>query len=291
MPGEFDFIRWVRSQPSEGPGVVVPPGDDMAVLKWSNSDLLLVAADQVLDGRHFDSRVHSPEQIGRKAMLRNLSDCAAMACLPVAAVATVALPAGAGLEFAKRLYRGMREAGDPYGCAIVGGDTGSWPGKLALSVTILGKSAGLQPITRQGARPGDGVYVTGKLGGSLLARHMEFVPRIAEARELAAWGGVTAMIDISDGLSRDLAHLCESVGADLVGASIPIHPDAIELSRTDGRSALDHALHDGEDHELLFTARSKPPLGTQTGVITAEKGIRLDKQPLEPKGWEHSLGG
>ena len=99
MAGEFDFINWLRSiSPKPSPTLLVPPGDDMAVLRWPADDLLLVAADQVLDGRHFDSAVHSPRDIGRKVMLRNLSDCAAMACLPAAAVATVALPRSADLN-------------------------------------------------------------------------------------------------------------------------------------------------------------------------------------------------
>src|SRR3954462_7866314 len=133
MPGEFDFINWLRSQQTPSPLVSVAAGDDLAVLKWPADDLLLVGVDQVLDGVHFDSGIHAPRQIGRKAMNRNLSDCAAMACLPAAAVATVALPRGVGVEYAKELYLGLREAGEPFDCPIVGGDTASWEGKLALS--------------------------------------------------------------------------------------------------------------------------------------------------------------
>src|SRR6476646_5820146 len=143
MPGEFDFIEWIRSQQQASEFVPVPPGDDLAVLKWAGDDLLLVGADQLLDGVHFDSADHSARDIGRKAMNRNLSDCAAMACLPAAAVVTFALPAGVGVEYAKELYLGMKEAGDHFGCPIVGGDTGSWPQKLAVTVTILGRSAGI----------------------------------------------------------------------------------------------------------------------------------------------------
>src|SRR6185312_2745432 len=123
MPAEFDFIDWLRPQHKPSEFVLVPQGDDMAVLKWHGEDLLLVGCDQVLDGVHFDSKVHSPRAIGRKAMNRNLSDCAAMACLPAAAVASVALPRGTPMEYAKELYLGLREAADPFHCAIVGGDT------------------------------------------------------------------------------------------------------------------------------------------------------------------------
>src|SRR3954465_15657992 len=116
-----------------------------------------------------------------------------MACLPAALVVSAALPKGVGLEYAQQLYLSMREAADLFECPIVGGDTGTWPGKLALSVTVLGRSAGIAPITRKGAKPGDLVYVTGALGGSILGRHLNFQPRIHLARELARSGQITAM--------------------------------------------------------------------------------------------------
>src|SRR5439155_26185693 len=125
-------------------------------------------------------------------------------------VATVALPKGIGLDYARELYTGLREAADAFDCAIVGGDTASWGGKLVVTITILGRSPGVEPITRAGARPGDGVYVTGPLGGSLLGRHMTFAPRIPLARELAQSYRPSAMIDLSDGLSRDLRQICQS---------------------------------------------------------------------------------
>src|SRR5437764_8574956 len=113
MPSsESEFLDWIRSQQTPSPLVRVAAGDDLAVLNWPANDPLLIGADQVLDGVHFDSTKHTPRQIGRKAMNRNLSDCAAMACLPAAALATVALPRGAGIELAKELYLGLREAGD-----------------------------------------------------------------------------------------------------------------------------------------------------------------------------------
>src|SRR3954454_5176112 len=114
MPGEFDFIEWLRAQQTPADLVQLGPGDDLAVLKWPPNDLVIVGVDQVLDGVHFDSSLHTPRQIGRKVMNRNLSDCAAMACLPAAAVATVALPRGVGVEYAKELYLGLREAADPF---------------------------------------------------------------------------------------------------------------------------------------------------------------------------------
>lgn len=295
MVGEFDFLNWIAAQTVAGGGVVVPPGDDMAVLRWDAADLLLVGTDQVLDGVHFDAAVHSPRQIGCKVMNRNLSDCAAMACLPAAAVATVALPRGRGLEYAQELYRGLRQAADAFDCPIVGGDTASWDGKLVLTVSILGRSAGVTPLTRGGARPGDGIYVTGPLGGSILGRHMSFTPQVALGRQLGQSGLVTAMVDISDGLSRDLCQICQQsrVGARIDAAAVPVHADAVRLAQQTGRTPREHALHDGEDHELLFTARGVPPVGIRIGEVVNGAEIWLDiagrREVLEAKGWEHRL--
>jgi thiamine-monophosphate kinase len=295
MPGEFDLIRWIQTQHKPSDLVQTGPGDDMAVVKWPAGDLLLVGVDQVLDGVHFDSTIHPPKAIGRKVMNRNLSDCAAMACLPAAAVATVALPRTVDLEYAKELYRGMRDAAEPFACDVVGGDTGSWEGMLAMTVTILGRSAGVPPVLRKGARPGDGIYVTGPLGGSILGRHMTFTPRVFEAAVLVRNQQITSMIDLSDGLSRDIRHICEqsSVGAVIEAAAIPIHDDAIMASRRDRRIPLEHALHDGEDYELLFTTPATNLPHVRIGMITAQPGIYLERdgtrEPLEPKGWEHTL--
>jgi thiamine-monophosphate kinase len=294
MAGEFDLIHWIRTQTARHEHVLVPPGDDLAVLKWPADELLIVGVDQVLDGVHFDSAVHAPADIGRKVMNRNLSDCAAMACLPAAAVATVALPKSRGLEYAKELFVGMKAAADAFDFPIVGGDTASWDAPLAMTVSILGRSAGVTPIRRGGARPGNFIYVTGELGGSILGRHMTFTPRVNEARQLAATGLVTSMIDLSDGLSRDLRHLCResgNLGALLSSDSIPIHEDAERLSRQTVKFPIEHALHDGEDYELLFTTSAEQPFGYHIGMMTADGVIRdvNEKVSLEPRGWEHQL--
>ncbi len=296
MPGEFDLINWIRAQTLSSDRVSLGPGDDLAVLKWPGEELLLVGADQVLDGVHFDSRIHSPRQIGAKAMNRNLSDCAAMACLPAAAVATVALPRGVSGDYAKELYLGLRDAGDRHQCPVVGGDTGSWEGKLVVTVTILGRSGGIDPITRRGARAGETVYVTGPLGGSLRGRHMTFEPRVFLGQQLGRSGCVSAMIDLSDGLSRDARHIAEQSGVGIVidADLVPVHEDAI-AERSDGRTALEHALHDGEDYELLFTAPSMSfgDWAHAVGTVIEGSGVYLDRDgrrtPLAPQGWEHSL--
>jgi thiamine-monophosphate kinase len=308
MAGEFDFIDWVRTQQPASPFVPVPAGDDLAVVRRPpEDDLLLVGVDQVLDGAHFDAAVHAPADIGRKAMNRNLSDCAAMGCLPAAAVVTLALPRGVGVEYAKELYLGMKAAADAADCAIVGGDTGSWSQKLAVTVTILGRSSGVPPVTRTGGRPGDGLWVSGPLGGSILGRHLTFAPRLDVGRRLAAAGVVTAMLDLSDGLSRDVRHLLAADGGGAAGAVVeaalvPVHADARRLAGQDGQPPLDHALHDGEDYELLATVPPTPTaeaaaagLGmVRVGRLVADPGVWLDRggdgrETLVPQAWEHRL--
>jgi len=294
MAGEFELIEWIRQTQAASPLVEVGIGDDLAAIRWPVGDLLLVGVDQVIDGVHFDSAVHSPEQIGRKAMNRNLSDCAAMGCLPAAALAAVALPREFSLDHARQLCEGLRNAGEKYQCPVIGGDTSVWDGKLVLSVTILGRSAGIKPVSRGGARPGDGIFVTGPLGGSILGRHMNFEPRVNLGREIAP--SASAMIDISDGLSRDLGQICSAgnVGAIIEADCVPIHPHALELSQRDRIPALDHALHDGEDYELLFTSGDQNAPGIRIGQITSEPGIFIrqggETRPLNPRGWEHRIG-
>ncbi len=296
MP-EHNFIQWLRQQSPRDERVVVPIGDDLAAMKWLGEDLLLVGVDQVLDGVHFDSAKHSPRQIGRKAMNRNLSDCAAMACLPAAAVCTIALPSGSGDEYAKELLLGAQEAGAAFGCPIIGGDTGSWPGKLVVTVTILGRSAGVPPVTRSGAKPGDKLYITGPLGGSILGRHMTFEPRVKLARYLAQNFRVNAMIDLSDGLGVDLRNLCEAsgVGASIELSSLPIHDDVKKLG--DDRPAYLRAIGDGEDYELLIASPDDLPepcvcigrIENRAGLELRTDGVDVQIGWADLGGWEHKL--
>jgi len=301
MSGEFDLIRWFRSQSHPNARVVTGIGDDLAILRWPADNLLLAGCDQVLDGVHFDSSIHTPRQIGRKAMNRNLSDCAAMACVPAVALVSLALPRTQSASYAKDLYTGLREAADVFDCPIVGGDTSTWDGKLVINVTILGRTDGLAPVERSGAKVGDDIYVTGPLGASILGRHMTFAPNVALARILAQDGYASAMIDLSDGLSRDIRHICyeSRVGAEIDAAAVPIHADTNRL--TDGKTPLWHALHDGEDYELLFSSRGKDPreddvLKDQVfkiGKIVERLGVRINtpdgQHQLEPAGWEHGM--
>jgi len=299
---ESSFIDWIRSRSDFDPSAVpVGPGDDMAVVTAGDKQVLLTT-DQVLDGVHFALADHGPRAAGRKAMARNLSDVAAMAAVPVAAVAAVALPAGFAREDAEAIYDGLRDAGDAFDCPLVGGDVATGSGALAITVTIAARPGPAGCILRGGAKVGDALCVTGSLGGAWRGRrHLEFTPRVREALALAGGWDLHAMIDLSDGLSVDLGHLCEAsgVGADVVAASLPIHADAASAD-----DAISAALNDGEDYELLFALPrderlekllAHPPFDapvTRIGSVTAPVGLWLTgldgrRRRLEPRGWEH----
>ena len=300
---ELDFIEWIRSQGGmDSRAVPVGPGDDMAVVACG-SEKVLVTVDQVLDGVHFVLSAHGPRAAGRKAMARSLSDVAAMAAVPLGAVASVALPKGFARADAEAIYHGMRSAADAFGCPVVGGDVGTWTGALAVSVTVFARPSAVKPVLRSGAKAGDAVCVTGQLGGAWHGRrHLEFTPRINEAIALAGRCELHAMIDVSDGLAADLAHLCEAsgVGAVIQAADVPIHEDARAHCPDDPLKA---ALYDGEDYELLFALSAaqadkliaKRPGGIaviRIGEIVAEGGLSLvdaqgAREPIQPGGWEH----
>ena len=312
---ENEFLNWIARQSDfDAARVPVGPGDDMAVVRCER-DRLLVATDQVLDGVHFDLAAHGPAAAGRKAMARNLSDVAAMAALPVGAVASVAMPKGFSQADAEAIYAGLRELGDAFSCPLVGGDVATWGdagGRLQITVTIFaqpsGATGGIEPVLRSGARAGNALCVTGRLGGAwLTGRHLNFTPRVREAILLALRYKLQAMIDISDGLAMDLGRLCKAsgVGAELNAAAIPCHADAL-AGRTD-ITPLQAALHDGEDYELLFALPSRlaakvcddpnlPVEITRIGRITKEPGLVLvqpdgTREPLPEKGWEHTTEG
>ena len=248
MPGEFAFIDWLRRRTPADPRVPVGPGDDCAVLARPPGDLL-VSTDLLTEGVDFLLAECGPRAVGRKAMGVNLSDLAAMAGTPLGAVVAVALPPG-GMAVAMELHAGLREVADRFDCPLVGGDTNSWAGGLVVTVTVFGTPTGRGPVLRSGARPGDWLFVTGPLGGSILGRHLSPTPRIPEAVALHAAVQLRALIDLSDGLARDAGHF--GIGIVLDPAAVPVHPDAERLAATSGRTPLHHALTDGEDFELLF---------------------------------------
>jgi thiamine-monophosphate kinase len=234
----------------------------------------------------------------------NLSDIAAMGGRPTAAVVGLVLPRSDGSgETIRQLQQGLREMANQYQVPIVGGDTNSWTDGLVVSVTVLGEPI-RAAVLRSGAQPGDWIFVTGPVGGSILGRHLKPVPRLIEAEQLVKNYELRAMIDISDGLAQDLGHIGEESGCGIVlhAAEVPIHPDAFELAKQTGKTALAHALGDGEDFELIFTVSAvdgarllaAPPCPIwKVGVCVAEPGIWLEEEgrrsPLAALGWEHSL--
>jgi len=305
--GEGRLINWIRGRTRLDPRAVpLGPGDDMAIVRLAGESECLVTVDALVEGTHFDLGKATPRQVGYKALAVSLSDAAAMAALPVCAVAWVALPNGRDMAFAKEITRGLADAAERFACPIVGGDVVSGSGPLSVGTALVARADGIEPVRRAGAKPGDWLFVTGELGGSVLGRHLSFVPRVAEARILARTVMLHAMIDLSDGLSTDLGHLCEEsrAGAEVEAEAVPISADARRLAEADGRPALEHALNDGEDFELLFAVGpedgerlvAKNPLEgvplSRIGRVTAGREVTLvradgRREPLEPRGWEH----
>jgi thiamine-monophosphate kinase len=222
--------------------------------------LLLFKTDAVVAGVHF-TETALPERVGHKALGRCLSDIAAMAGTPTAALVTIGLPQTFEPEFVEAVYAGINALAQRHQVAIVGGETTASPERMFISVALLGWAGRGKCVLRSGAEAGDAIFVTGELGGSLAGKHLEFEPRLAEARWLAEHFAVHAMIDLSDGLAGDLRHMLRAsrMGAELLSAAIPISR-AARLAAKEGSSTkppLVAALTDGEDFELLFTLASK----------------------------------
>ncbi len=301
---EWNWIAEVRRRAGSHPQVPIGIGDDAALLTTSGN--VLVTTDMLMDGVDFIVGETPAELIGRKCLAVNLSDIAAMAGRPTGAVISLALPKSHGRELADGLYRGLFELAEEFDCPIIGGDTNSWDGPLVVSLTVLGEPTGAGPVTRAGARAGDHIFVTGPLGGSLPSlRHCTFTPRVAEAQTLHQAVSLHAMLDISDGLASDLFHIAESsnVGVEIDAASILIHDDINPALPFETR--LKHALHDGEDFELLFCVDgadaerllAKPPDGMTLfaiGRCVEQPGVRLrtgdEMTPFTRGGWEHQFG-
>lgn len=286
--GENALVAWLRDRfPPDPARVTVGIGDDMAVLRLGGN-LLAITADMLLDGVHFDVTRQSYELIGRKALACSLSDCAAMACRPVAATVSLAIPDSLSLEAVKRLYEGMAQLADQFDCRIVGGDTTSWPGRLAIDVAMLAEPMSLRgPVLRCDARPGDTLFVSGPLGGSLLGSHLTFTPRLDLARAIVSDPALHAMMDLSDGLSMDLYRMCQASGCDaeLEAASLEhaISPAARDLARTAGGTPLERALNDGEDFELLIAGHEDLVRGPY-GLIPAGRMVPPASVPRLFKG-------
>ncbi len=303
VPSEFAFIEWVKRGQAATLAVTVGIGDDCAVLPPSPV-ATLVTTDMLMEGSCFRLAEAGPYRVGRKAMAVNISDMAAMAGAPKTAFVSLGLPRSMSFEDVKELHRGLQSLAAEFGVAIAGGDTNTWDGPLTISVTLLGEVHPRGPVLRSGAKVGDWIFVTGPLGGSILGHHLDFTPRVAAARWLHECVDLHAMIDVSDGLAKDLHRIAvaSGVGAELHAAAIPIAEAARQLSLQDGRRPLIHALGDGEDFELVFTVaaedgprllRIQPPDGVTLHAIgrMVESGFWLvdgdTRSALEPLGYEH----
>ena len=221
---EFELIARLTHALPVNESVVTGAGDDCAVLDLGVADkLILFKTDAVVEGFHF-TRETPPEKVGRKALARCLSDIAAMGGTPTAALVTIALPQDFEPEFVEKIYQGMNTLARAHGVAMVGGETTMNPERILISISLLGTIARGKQILRSGAKVGDAIFVTGELGGSLAEKHLNFEPRLAEARWLAGHFSIHAMIDLSDGLAGDLRHilLASGVGSELLKSTIPI---------------------------------------------------------------------
>ena len=306
---EFDLIARLTGALPTDASVVAGVGDDCAVLDVGLPDRwLLFKTDAVVEGVHFTLSAN-PEQIGHKALARALSDIAAMAGTPTHALITLALPEKFDVAFVEGIYRGMNSLAARRSVSIVGGETTTNPDRILLSIALLGWVAKDKCVRRVGAKVGDAIFVTGELGGSLAGKHLEFEPRLDEARWLARNFSIHSMMDLSDGLAGDLRHILKAsgVGADLLATAIPISHTA-KLSAREKSAAkppLLAALTDGEDFELLFTVASAdavllldawkkefPKLKLScVGKITSLTGVTLrdhrGARPLNVQGYTH----
>jgi thiamine-monophosphate kinase len=298
---ELGLVSWVRRRVPPPGSTVVGIGDDAAVVP--TREKTVVTTDMLLDRVHFRSDRDAPADIGWKAMACNLSDIAAMGAKPRFAVAAIGLPAGYPAAAARALVRGLVRAADRFSVDLVGGDTNSSPLGMVVAVTVLGDLLDA-PVRRSGARIGDAVCVTGTLGGSILGRHLRFVPRVREAAYLVQRYAPHAMIDVSDGLLLDAWRLCRESGVGILldEERIPVSAAAGRLARRTGKTALEHALSDGEDFELLFTLapgqatrlerdRRLRGLVTRIGEVV-RRGLHLRQRDgrttsVRPMGYEH----
>lgn len=317
MPlAEKALIARLRRRTAEGSNVVTGIGDDAAVLRLPVGHEALITTDFTLEGIHFRRDWHPANAVGHRCLTRGLSDIAAMGGEPLAAFLSLALPPDLPQKWVDGFMRGLLDLAGKFAVSLAGGDTAESPDGILADIVVLGSAPRGKAILRSGARPGDRIYVSSALGGSAAAvrrmleeakrrlkpleypQHFFPEPRLALGRTLREKNLASAMIDISDGLSTDLAHICEEsgVGAELQAEAIP--------RATVGNPArdveLDFALHGGEDYELLFTAPRGKRIPTRVagvpialiGHVTRGKRVFLMKKngeryELRPQGWEH----
>ena len=311
---EKALIKRVWQRARTGSSVVKGIGDDCAVLRVPPGHELLVTTDFTIEKVHFRRDWHRPDAIGRRCLARGLSDIAAMGGEPRAAFLSLALPSDVPQKWVDRFFTGLLTLANECKVPLAGGDTAESPVGIQADIVVVGSVPKGRAVLRSGARPGDQIYVTGELGASAAALAAMAVerpmgaesralfrpkPRLSVGEWLRRRGVPSAMIDVSDGLSTDLAHICKDshVGAEIEAATIPL----ARMGQRKQEVALDLALHGGEDYELLFTSSKNVPARvagvrvTRIGRITLAHGMRvLDAegrpQKLEVRGWEHFRG-
>ncbi len=247
--GEDAVVRAITDKLPKGPDVRVGVGDDCAVVGARNArHWSLLKTDAMVEGVHFLSEME-PKRIGWKALCRAISDIAAMGGTPQHALITIALSPQTPLRWVEEFYDGLKGAAKEYGTSIVGGETSRSPGPAFINISLIGTVRRRDCVLRSGGKPGDILFVTGTLGGSLAGKHLDFAPRVAEAQFLASKVHLSAMMDISDGLAMDLPRLAQASGCSF-------HVDMAEIPKT-ADCTLQQALSDGEDFELLFALSSR----------------------------------
>lgn len=315
MPlAEKVLISRIRGRAARRRGVAVGIGDDCAILEIPNGHQALVTTDFSLEGVHFRREWHPAEVVGHRCLTRGLSDTAAMGGNPIAAFLSLALPQKMSQSWVNQFTNGLLKLADAFHVSLAGGDTAQSPNGVLADIVVVGSVPKGKAIRRSGARAGDCIYVTGTLGGAAATLKLLFsgrklrpadfpchfhpTPRIEVGRFLQEKALASAMIDISDGLSTDLAHICEEsgVGAEIQAPAIP----CASIGKPPREVELQFALHGGDDYELLFTAprgkrvpsRIAGVAVSQIGHITRHKHIVLmndrgEGSELRPQGWEH----
>jgi thiamine-monophosphate kinase len=295
-------------------GVVTGIGDDCAVLRLPSGHDLLTTTDFSLENVHFRRVWHPAESVGHRCLARGLSDIAAMGGEPVACFLSLAVPEKLPQTWVDGFTTGLMKLAREFGVTLAGGDTAQSPAAILADIVVLGSVPKGKAVLRSGAHPGDRIYVTGSLGGSAAAldllfskrklapkqfpKHFFPQPRISQGKFLRAKNLASSMIDISDGLSTDLNHICEEsgVGAEILAKAIP----RATIGKNDQPVDLKFALHGGDDYELLFTARPGrllPPAISGVPVICIgeiKHGRKVSmisetekRSALDPQGWQH----
>ncbi|MEW6593582.1 MAG: thiamine-phosphate kinase [Thermodesulfobacteriota bacterium] len=328
LPSERELIARIRAEAAgEAPDLLRGIGDDCAVFRQAGGELVsLATTDTLVEGIHFDCRWHPPQLLGRKAVAVNMSDIAAMGGIPRFVLLSLAAPARVAPAWIDALLAGLLTSVREYGAILIGGDTVKSGHELVLSVTVLGEAPGNQVCYRSGASPDDAVLVSGFLGQAaaglalcqtgrqqenaawqpLVAAHCDPQAQVALGRLLAESGKVHAMMDLSDGLATDLAHLCaeSKVGAEVESAALPMTPELERAAAACGTRPLDWALAGGEDYQLVLTCAAadaetllhlaQERLGitlTPVGRIVAGQGVALldatSRREISYQGYDH----